>query len=390
MRLPGAKTKLALAMLLIPAGYGAYWVSGHIWARRHFQAAEESLAGRDFRRASHHLSLCLTVWPRDHAARLLAAQTARRSGDLEGARRELRLHERHKGPAAARLLERRLLDLQEGNLADTDDLLESCASNLHAPSAYLILEAIISENVKALELAYTEGMTLMEGPSGWNRTQTERAIALWRQRHLGPADQAQAHFWRARIQRLINPQEAATELRRALELNPDHDEARLYLADTMIEFDARHAIDHLQVLRRRDPGNEQVSVLLAVSHRSLGQFLEAQQALDDVLATSPDHGRVLLERGKVALDAGKPDDAEAFLRRALALTPNEPFVHLALSRCLHLNGKVDEANRYQQRYGEIEAERARTRGIQAEQERIAWRHRLEKESLQKSKTSVQR
>src|SRR5207247_1177614 len=130
--------------------------------------------------------------------------------------------------------------------------------------------------------------------------------------------------------------ECTAFFRQALELAPDHFEARLYLTAALIDFDAREAVEHLEILRRRDPQNSQVCLLLATLRHAFGQFQEAQQILDEILTRDPDHETALLERGKVALDAGRPADAEPFLQRALARTPDGLSIHRAMARCLQL------------------------------------------------------
>src|SRR4029079_15465268 len=138
--------------------------------------------------------------------------------------------------------------------------------------------------------------------------------------------------WRGRIQLLIDQQQAVALFRKAVELAPDNFNARRSVAAALAEYDPHEAIWHLEVLRRRDPNNDEVVVLLASLHRGLGQLKEAQSILDEVLASNPEQADAVLERGKVALDAGDHQGAEPFLRRALLLNADDPFVHLALSR----------------------------------------------------------
>jgi Flp pilus assembly protein TadD len=95
-------------------------------------------------------------------------------------------------------------------------------------------------------------------------------------------------------------------------------------------------------------------MLLARARRSLGQPESVIGLLDELLERSPTDTAAILERGKATLDLGRPNEAEPFLRLALAQAPNDPFVHLALSRCLLLTGKEPEARRHQQLYEELQ------------------------------------
>lgn len=377
MRLSGTKSKVALAALLLAGGYAAYWVGNHLWGRHHYRAAQAALDRRDFHQAGAHFDQCLQAWPRDPSVRLLAAQTARRRGDLDEARRHLEAHASQKTQADERGLEYQLLFIQEGDLAQADRLLARCVNDPSGRDAHLVLETVIEAKVKLLTQAHNTGMTLVEGPAGEERTRAERAIELWRQHRPGSADQAQGLVWRGKIQLLINLQEACADFRQALELDPNHLDARLHLAIALVEYDAVEAVGHLEILRRREPRNVQVGVSLAASLRAVGRREEAERILDDILDANPDHAIALLERGKTAVESGRPQDAERFLRRALARTPDAPFVHLALSRCLHLAGKLDDAKFHQQRYNEIESERTRTMRLRDEEARIAWRKRVE-------------
>ncbi|MSQ94238.1 MAG: tetratricopeptide repeat protein [Gemmataceae bacterium] len=377
MRLGGTKTKIALVVLLLAGGFAAYWAGYHLWGRHHYQAAQESLKRREFRQAGIHLRTCLDAWPRDPSIRLLAAQAARRGGALDEAKRHLEIHATQKAQTDERGREYQLLYIQEGDLRGADRLLDRALADPTASEEYLVLETIIDAKVKLLTSAHDSGMTLVEGPAGEERDRTDRAIEVWREVRPEKADQVQGLVWRGRIHLLLNLQEAAADFRKALELDPNHFDARLLLAIALAESSPREAAGHLEILRGREPQNIRVSIYLASTLRGLGQLAEAQRILDDVLTANVDHSQALLERGKTALDAAHPDEAEPFLRRALARTPGEPFVHLALSRCLHLQGKAEEARYHQQKHSEIESERTRIRQLHDEEARIAWRKRVE-------------
>lgn len=386
MRGGGFKIRVALLLsLLVVVAYAAYRLEQRHEFRRSWEAAEEAIARRNFVEAGDHLEKCLAIRSDDPALHLLAARTARRRGDVATTLRELKAFTLNQGSATELRAEQRLLDIQQGIDRDsTEVLLDRCLSDSREPEAYLTLEVAIAANVSRLESANNSGMTLVEGPAETIRVKSERAIALWSQLRSGRADRAQGFVWRGRIRFLVDPAAGVQDFRSALELDPEHFEARLQLAAALEDYNPREAAEHLEVLRARQPQNKRVRLLLAHYRRSLGQFAEAAQILDEVLAVSPDDAAALLERGKTALDSGRSEDAAQFLRRALAAAPNEPFVHLALSRALHLSGKEGEAQRHQLRYNEIESERLRTEQIQSEQERVAWRMRVEREMLHKA------
>jgi tetratricopeptide (TPR) repeat protein len=218
-------------------------------------------------------------------------------------------------------------------------------------------QGAIVEPLDRLEKLQNKGVNVLEGKADELRLRTERAVAHWLTHYESRSDQVQGLIWRGRLQLLIlNQEEAARDFSTALQLEPDNDDARLYLAKTLFERDPKSALEHLEMLWQRDRGNEQISYLLAQCRRSLGQLQEAGQLLDEFLSENPRHAGALLERGKTALDAARPDEAEPFLRRALAEAPDDPAVRLALSRCLHLGGKTKEAQQHQRRYDELAAQ----------------------------------
>jgi predicted Zn-dependent protease len=78
----------------------------------------------------------------------------------------------------------------------------------------------------------------------------------------------------------------------------------------------------------------------------LGQFSEAGQLLDQLLAAKPFDVSILIERGYLAMNAGKLEDGEQYLRRAYHLEPQSPSVNLALSGWFNLAGRPAEAKEY--------------------------------------------
>ena len=69
----------------------------------------------------------------------------------------------------------------------------------------------------------------------------------------------------------------------------------------------------------------------------------------------PDDMSVLLERGRLALDAGQLADAERWLRDAERRVPSHREVLLALARCLQLAGKTVDAENYRRMVNSLDA-----------------------------------
>ncbi len=365
MRRIGKKGVILIAALLVA---GSVILADHVASKRRLDRiladADLALDHRDFPVASSQLNEYLDARPDDSSVRLLAAQTARRQGDFAAARRHLRFYEEHKGPPEPRLREEQLLLAQEDGSWDADDLIASCLSPSPPQDVDLVLEVAIEQQLKLIEHASNTGKTLVEGPYAKARSQTEQAIGIWLQRRPGQADQVQGLIWRGKLNLLSNPRAAIDDFRRATDLDPNHYNARLNLAISLIEYDVSEAAEHLEILHARKPEDEQVIMLLARARRSLGHPEGAIDLLDQLLERSPEFTAAVLERGKAALDLGRPKEAEKFLRMALDQTPNDPFVHLALSRCLLLTGKEQEAKRHEQLYKSIQLE-----NLKAEEDR---------------------
>src|SRR5262249_40056067 len=144
---------------------------------------------------------------------------------------------------------------------------------------------------------------------------------------------------------------------------PNHFEARLYLALALSQESLGEAAEHLKLLHKRDPANDQVRLPLAVWCRTLGQWEEAKQLLDEILKDEPDWAPVLVERGLLALDMQEVEAAEHFLRQAHQIAPESPEANLALAGCLRQKGKAEEAEQCLNKYRQLEAEfRRKTEG----------------------------
>jgi cytochrome c-type biogenesis protein CcmH/NrfG len=100
-----------------------------------------------------------------------------------------------------------------------------------------------------------------------------RAADLWLRLRPSQADQMQGLVWRGRLHLFALEQaEAQAALRKALELDPDHFEARLQLALAVTQEAPAEAAAHLQLLRDRHPKNNHVRLLLA-THRRVVSYL---------------------------------------------------------------------------------------------------------------------
>jgi predicted Zn-dependent protease len=266
-----------------------------------------------------------------------AARAARRAGRYPDAERHLRACRRLQGPSDARLLEDALLTAQRGNLAGVERYLLSFRPD-HA-DAPLILEVLVP--------AYLEARRRPEALRGM--------VQLLRPQ----PDHAPALVWRGRVKEQFfdSPPQAIEDYRRALELDPDNDEARLRLAEVLVAADeAAEALPHFERLRERQPWNPPVFLGLARCRHAAGQLDEAEELLEAVLSRYPQDAPALTERGQLALEQGRTAEAERWLRQALAVAPANPLANYALAQCLQRDGRLNEAEKYLKTFRRIEAD----------------------------------
>jgi Flp pilus assembly protein TadD len=141
--------------------------------------------------------------------------------------------------------------------------------------------------------------------------------------------------------------EAAIGLyRRVVELDPEHDEARLRLTTQLVaNRRGDEALPHAQALRERLPENPEVALLWAKVLSLLGRTAESRSVLDQCLQSHPDFADAVLERGNIALIDGDEVAAEGYFARAVELAPGNLAACERYAFALARNGKAAEAGR---------------------------------------------
>jgi tetratricopeptide (TPR) repeat protein len=329
-----AAAALALAVLLalvVRAGVRSWQ------ARQHRRAAEAELARSNFEEAAAELAECLRLRP-GAGLRLLAARTARRAGRLDEAEDHLDAYDGLVTKATPEgALERRLLRAQRGELDAVGDYLSSCL-DAHHPDSNLILEALALGEVQVYHLGPAMGLLqeLIRREPGNVPALVTRGLML---ESVGQRDEAVACY------------------RQALEHNPGNNRAEQSLAEGLRRRkDYAEAAGHFERLRQRRPHDPEVLVGLARCWGQLDRFDEARQVLDELLDLGEQGSIGLLERGKLAMQAGRPAEAEAWLRKAVAAFPHDAGSNFQLALCLERLGKTAEAEAFHRRRREIEAD----------------------------------
>src|SRR5262249_3496345 len=123
-------------------------------------------------------------------------------------------------------------------------------------------------------------------------------------------------------ERLLNTNEAIDGYRRGLELDEERDRregdrVRLRPAELLVQVGhASEALEHFEVLAGRPKRSAAVVLGLARCLRALGRTERAAELLGRLIAEDPRAAPALAERGLLALEQGKADEAESWLRRA--------------------------------------------------------------------------
>jgi tetratricopeptide (TPR) repeat protein len=306
-------------------------IGRQVWAEIHCRRAEEALA-RSLRvkgpaplaEARSHLACCLRVWPNSGRVHFLMGQAARRAGDLDHASPSLLRAEQAGWVVEAIDLERTLAGVQQGDLELAEPVLASFVQRDH-PDKLLILEALAQGCRRTYRLP-----------------QALAYLDIW----IGAQpDSVRALFWRGETLLLLGrSRDALADYRRAVEVDPQEDEARLRAAELFLGFhQPQEALPHFTELLNQHPDQGEALFGLARCRAEQGDTAEAVKLLDRLLSLQPDHSGALGERGKIALDAGSSRDAEKWLRRAARIAPFEREILYTLSRCLTLNGHPREA-----------------------------------------------
>jgi predicted Zn-dependent protease len=309
-----------LALLVV----GAVLLGRRLWAQHELQVGRELLAGYHPYEAWPHLEACLRLWPDKAEALLLLARAARRGGLLDVGDHYLEEYQRRHGQTEDLALEQ---ILQAAARGEVDRVGKYCKDLVRqdSPAAPLALEAMVQGYCQTYRLTEAFG-----------------ALRVWLARE---PDNTQALLFDAGLKALLlHYDDALDGYNRILELDPEHDTARMRLATLQLEqLKAAEAAPHLERLRQRQPDNSAVAVVLARCRAQLAQQAEAEQLLEEVLARDPHFGPALAERGRLALSRGQSGRAETWLREALAQDPGNHRLRYHLAQCLSQNGKKAEA-----------------------------------------------
>jgi tetratricopeptide (TPR) repeat protein len=310
-----------------------------VWQRQrfqeHYRGAMEALSENDFVRARAQAALCLQARPNSVPARILSSRIERLAGDYDEA--EHRLDEcRQMGAAGeAADLEALLLRTQAGDLTDSQTLAARVDAN--DPESVAILEALAHGYRKAYRFR-------------------DALRCLGRLIEMQP-DHARALTLRGQIlQGLGHDSAAADDFRRAVEARPTVDEFRVCLGEVLLNMNRPdEAAIQFETLAQHLGTNPAVQLGLARCLRAQGRRLQESLAtLRRLTSLYPEEGPMWLDRGQLEMDTENLEAAEASLRQAVRLAPNDQASNYRLLQCLRRRGRQKEAATVQAHLAVIE------------------------------------
>jgi predicted Zn-dependent protease len=335
----GSRPRAIVSALAICAlawlGWGA---ARAVRAELAYRDAERALARYDFPTARERLRLAGELRPGKAGVWLLAAQAARRDGDLAAAKDCLARYESLAGalaPEAA--LERSLRQVQQGEVETGVYHLTSLVDSGH-PASEQILEALA---VGSVQVYY------FDRAGFW----VHHLLARFPKNPVG-------RLIRAQVDDVLGKRDrAAAGCREVLGDFPENAKARLLLAGLLFQTQkfAEAAAEYEEV-RRRQPDALRPLLGLAMCRERLGRADDARPLTRELEERFPDNGAALLECGRSALNEGRLADAERLLRRAAALIPFDDEAHYQLGLCLERAGKIDESRSHLERFKQIRAD----------------------------------
>jgi tetratricopeptide (TPR) repeat protein len=313
-----------LSVLALLGAAGAI-AAPQLWAWYHFTAGRSALESYHADEARADLDVCLAVWPNSVECRLMASRAARLSGDFASAEQQLRECQRlQKTPSDDTVLEWALFHAAEGDLDNVEGFLQDYIRR-NRGSAGPAREALAEGYLRMYRVL--DALTLLQQ---WLDDQPNEVQALNLRGNL---------YWQ-----ISAMGKAADDYRRVVELDPRRREARERLGIGLLEtgrYD--EALKDLEQVRQWKPDDPDLEVQIARCHERIGRPQQAEEILDAVLAKHPEYGPALRLRGQMLLQAGRPADAENWLRQAVQALPDDYQANWSLYQSLEKQDKTAEA-----------------------------------------------
>jgi tetratricopeptide (TPR) repeat protein len=279
--------------------------------------------------AIRHLVSCRSIRPEHPEVLLLASRVARRLGEMKEAEALLDAYSQEHGETDELVFERLLYRATNG---DTDSTAVALQARLRGGGevAQLIWEAQLFGLVQ--QFRFAEARAVM---TAWLAARPDDPVA---------------HYFDGKLKvEEGGTEQAIAAFRRALELDPAQEQARMQLATLLVaRRRGEEAIEELQPLRQQLPDHAEVQVLWVRALALVGRAAEARQVLDDCLRLHPTYAPALVERGSFAILEGDEAGAIDYLTQALQREPANLTARNQLALALSRMGRhADAAKEYE-------------------------------------------
>ncbi len=155
-------------------------------------------------------------------------------------------------------------------------------------------------------------------------------------------------------------EDAVTEYREALRLNPRDDESRVSYVKVLVSLpDFETALPIAQDYLHRHPHEFQSLYLMGWIDRERGNYNDAKEMLVQAVRLNPTHFDAHYSLGVVLTKVGEFGAAREQLEKALQIDPSSDEAHFRLATVLRSLGLPEEAKKQLNIYQSISAERAK-------------------------------
>ena len=334
------------AVVLAGLGAGVYILDPWHWrtaqsepsAAVHWDKAQQAMDDREFALARDHLGKCLEILPFNAEAHFLIARAWRREQGPN-----------YQGPWQRHLLQARELQWPQEQI-DFESQLQRAQSGDVWSVEPTLLDGLTTRSSDEVE------MTLEALAEGYLRNHSLAKLleltAWWLDRF---PDQWLPHLYRANLQaREGTRAKAILEFQTVLKLNPDHDAAKLSLADTLMDDgQLKEALALFEAYLKENPGDPNALYGVASCQFSLGKSAAARAALKQILSISKNSVKPMILQAKIDYADDQPAEALRWLRQAERLAPSEPDITHTMIICLERLHRTEEAEKYIKRQREI-------------------------------------
>lgn len=325
-----------VGMLLLLALVLVVYAALQLWIWHHWRHAQECLAQGRGRQARQHLSWCLKLWPNRVSVHLLAARAARQDGDSAEAERQLGAAER----------------LEPGG---SEDLIRAWTLNRAALGDLTVAEAHLRPAIRSSEWGPAVCAALAEGYlRNYRGPEALAVLDVWLEQQ---PDNLHALLLRGDVWRKAEAlSQAIPCYQRILELDPEHDQARRWLALCLLDNgQPAAALPYWHSLQQRYPDDSEVLIALARCRLGLGEREAASRLLEQVLTFHPQEAAALYALGTIQLQTGELAEAETLLRRALQAAPRDYKINTLLAQVYRQQRRIAEAEKQEEEARRLEA-----------------------------------